>query len=192
MATKLLEIELSEGWTDLTVNDQFESYQILIRSYRELIGWVHLKSKGKEKIIASDIESAINLQLSSSIIHTALLRTTHCLNLSRRSQQGLSIVVCTRDRTAQLINCLASIMTLDYVNYEILIIDNAPSNDETLQLCKNYPVKYYRELRPGLDWARNRGILEAANEIIAFTDDDVKVDKFWLRSINNIFSNKDV
>src|SRR6476659_1252812 len=131
MATKLLEIELSEGWTDLTVDDQFESYRILIRSHRELIGWVHLKSKGKEKITASDIESAINLQLSSSIIHTALLRTPHGVNINQRPQQGISIVICTRNRTAQLINCLASVMALDYVNYEILIIDNAPSNDET-------------------------------------------------------------
>jgi GT2 family glycosyltransferase len=192
MATKLLEIELSEGWTDLTVDDQFESYRILVSSHREPIGWISLKLKGTEKITASDIESAIIQQLSSSILHTALLRTTHGVNINQRPQQGISIVVCTRDRTAQLINCLASIMALDYVNYEILIIDNAPSNDETLQLCKNYPVKYFRELRPGLDWARNRGILQASNEIIAFTDDDVKVDKFWLQSINNIFSNKDV
>jgi len=192
MATKLLEIELSEGWTDLTVDDQFESYRILVSSRREPIGWISLKSKGTEKITASDIESAIIQQLSSSILHTALLRTTHGLNLSHMPQQGISIVVCTRDRTAQLINCLASLISLDYVNYEILIIDNAPSNDETLQLCNNYPVKYIRELRPGLDWARNRGILEASNEIIAFTDDDVKVDKSWLQSINNIFSNKDV
>ncbi|HJW17991.1 MAG TPA: glycosyltransferase [Flavisolibacter sp.] len=192
MATKLLEIELSEGLTDLTIDDQYESYRLLIRSEKQPIGWINLNSKGKEKITPSHIESAIIEQLSPAITHEALLKSTHTHNLSQVSQQAISIVVCTRDRTHQLISCLTSLLELDYVNYEILIIDNAPSNDETLELCSRYPVKYIKEMRPGLDWARNRGIQEASNEIIAFTDDDVKVDKYWLQAINNIFSNKEV
>jgi GT2 family glycosyltransferase len=192
MATKLLEIELSGGVIDLNVDSRFDSYRLLIRTHRQPIGWINLNSKGIERITSAEIESAIIQQLPGTITHAALLKSTQSPILSQRIQQGISIVVCTRDRTAQLINCLASLVESDYENYEILIIDNAPSNEDTFLLCSKYPVKYIKELRPGLDWARNRGIQEASNEIIAFTDDDVKVDKYWLQAMNKIFSNKEV
>src|SRR6476619_4200015 len=192
MATKLLEIDLSEGITDLIIDDQFEHYRILIRAERQPIGWISFAGKGREKITAAEIESAIIQQISPAVIHSALHKTIRTSELPELSNQGISIVVCTRDRTAQLKNCLASLMESDYDNYEIIVIDNAPSNDATLHLCNNYPVKYSREIKPGLNRARNRGIQESSNEIIAFTDDDVKVDKYWLQSINKIFSNKEV
>jgi GT2 family glycosyltransferase len=192
MATKLLEIDLSEGITDLIIDDQFEHYRILIRTERQPIGWISFAGKEKEKITAAEIESAIIQQISPAVIHTALDKTIRTSELPELPTSGISIVVCTRDRTAQLKNCLASLIESDYENYEIIVIDNAPSNDATLHLCKSYPVKYTREIKPGLDRARNRGIQESSNEIIAFTDDDVKVDKYWLQSINKIFSNKEV
>ena len=37
--------------------------------------------------------------------------------------------------------------------------------------------------RPGLSRARNRGVAESTAEIIAFTDDDVRVDRWWLHGI---------
>ena len=49
-----------------------------------------------------------------------------------------------------------------------------------------------RENRPGLDWARNRGIAEARHDIIAFTDDDVRVDRAWLRAIGNAFLDPEI
>jgi cellulose synthase/poly-beta-1,6-N-acetylglucosamine synthase-like glycosyltransferase len=67
---------------------------------------------------------------------------------------------------------------------EILVVDNCPSNDDTKRLVESYPqVKYVREERKGLNNARNRALLEAKNEIVAFIDDDATPDKNWLRSI---------
>jgi GT2 family glycosyltransferase len=43
-----------------------------------------------------------------------------------------------------------------------------------------------------LNWARNRGIDEAKHPIVAFTDDDAKVDVFWLHAINNAFQNENI
>jgi GT2 family glycosyltransferase len=49
-------------------------------------------------------------------------------------------------------------------------------------------VRYFREPRLGLDWARNRAILEARGEIIAFTDDDALPDADWVRSLAAVFA----
>lgn len=96
----------------------------------------------------------------------------------------VSVIICTHNRTEDLKNCLESIKKLKYSNKEIIIIDNAPVNDETKDLVQSYKeFIYIREPRKGLDIARNRGIKESAGEIIAFTDDDAVVDSLWLENL---------
>jgi O-antigen biosynthesis protein len=101
----------------------------------------------------------------------------------------VSVAVCTRDRTDGLARCLGSLSALDYPRLELLVIDNAPSSESTAELVRRrFPrVRYVREQRPGLDWARNRAIVEAQGEILAFTDDDVLVDPDWARRLVELF-----
>ena len=42
---------------------------------------------------------------------------------------------------------------------------------------------YVREPLPGLSHARNRGLAQSTSEIIAYTDDDVRVDPLWVRGL---------
>lgn len=101
----------------------------------------------------------------------------------------VTVIVCTRDRATQLPRCLDALIQLRYPNLEYLLIDNAPSDDRTQTLVQRYPqVRYVREPRPGLDWARNRAILEARGEILAYTDDDVQVDPNWVNAIVESFN----
>ena len=95
----------------------------------------------------------------------------------------MSVVICTRDRSDSLARCLESIARLDYPVFEVVVVDNAPSTDETRRVAARHRVRYVEEPTPGLDWARNRGIAESAHELIAFTDDDVRVDPGWLRGL---------
>ncbi len=103
---------------------------------------------------------------------------------------GVTVAVCTRNRTADLAFCLDAIMAMSLPAAEVLVVDNAPSSDDTERLVRErYPgVRYVREPRPGLDWARNRAIAEARSEILAFTDDDVIVDPAWARAIAELFA----
>ncbi len=96
---------------------------------------------------------------------------------------AISVVVCTRNRPAELESCLRSLARLRYSGVELIVIDNAPSDGRSREVAARFPVRYILEPRAGLDWARNRGISEASHEIIAFTDDDVQVDPDWLRGI---------
>jgi GT2 family glycosyltransferase len=99
----------------------------------------------------------------------------------------LSVVVCTRDRPAELARCLASLARLEPPAGEVIVVDNAPQDEATRQAVAATPFRYIREERPGLDRARNRGTAEARHDLIAFTDDDVEVEPGWIRDLSTAF-----
>ncbi len=101
----------------------------------------------------------------------------------------VTVAVCTRNRVHNLGRCLTAIRGLVYPRLHILLVDNAPNTDAAERVVKRdfTDVRYVTEPRPGLDWARNRAIMEAKGEIIAFTDDDVVVDPGWIDSVVRAF-----
>jgi GT2 family glycosyltransferase len=106
------------------------------------------------------------------------------------SRVPLTVAVCTRDRVDLLAACLDRLVELRNHRpigspaMQILVVDNASSNDATRHHVASLPrVDYVRESRPGLDFARNRAIQEATGEFLAFLDDDVEVDRGWLEGL---------
>lgn len=100
----------------------------------------------------------------------------------------ISVIVPTRDRPDSLARCIDALAKLHYPHYEIIIVDNAPTTEQTAQLVQaigeHIPhLRYLREDRPGISYARNCGMHAAHGEILAFTDDDVIVDTCWLAQI---------
>lgn len=100
----------------------------------------------------------------------------------------VSVVVCTRNRPESVLVTLRSLLAMHYRPFEVVVIDNAPSSDATKDAVLaahggDERVRYVREPRPGLSCARNRGLAEASGDIVAFTDDDVTVDPWWLNGI---------
>lgn len=101
---------------------------------------------------------------------------------------SVTVAVCTRDRPDDLARCLDALQALRYPALELLVIDNAPATADTERLVRaRAGVRYAREPRPGLDWARNRAIAEAGGEILAFTDDDVVVEPDWAGALAAVF-----
>jgi cellulose synthase/poly-beta-1,6-N-acetylglucosamine synthase-like glycosyltransferase len=89
-----------------------------------------------------------------------------------------------------------SLVQLHYPRYEIIVVDNAPQDSATSDCLREisaaYPhVRYLREDRPGVSWARNSGMMAARGEILAFTDDDVVVDRYWLIELVRGFARAD-
>ncbi len=104
-----------------------------------------------------------------------------------------SVIVSTHDRPSHLVKCLHSLLALQYPRYEIIVVDNVPSTTATAELVQdishqNPHVRYIREERRGTSWGRNRGITAAQGEILAFTDDDVVVDRYWLVELVRAFN----
>jgi len=100
----------------------------------------------------------------------------------------ISVIIATRDRSDSLALCLGAFDDVDYPNYEIVVVDNAPSSEATAELVTGRyagdpRIHYAREPHPGLGWAHNCGLQHATGEYIAFTDDDVIVDRHWLSEL---------
>ncbi|MGY1786724.1 glycosyltransferase, partial [Geodermatophilus sp. SYSU D00698] len=97
------------------------------------------------------------------------------------SGADVTVAVCTRDRPGDLAHTLHSIGELSTPVAEVLVIDNASRDESTRQVVERFPfARYVREPRAGLDWARNRALLEARTRIVAYTDDDALVHPWWV------------
>ncbi|HEY9260186.1 glycosyltransferase family A protein, partial [Chitinophaga sp.] len=102
---------------------------------------------------------------------------------------SLSVVICTRNRPQSLAICLQSLLSCTDQDFELLVIDNAPDDDATLEVTRKFPaVKYVRESRKGLDIARNTGARSATGDLIAYTDDDVQIPANWIANLKASFS----
>jgi GT2 family glycosyltransferase len=72
----------------------------------------------------------------------------------------------------------------------VIVVDNDPVTDNTAKLVSQRAkpgVRYVREELRGLAAAHNCGLTLAEGEIVAFTDDDVIVDRHWLTEIARAF-----
>jgi len=93
---------------------------------------------------------------------------------------GIAAVICTRDRPELLRRALHSLLTQIAPPAEIIVIDNAPRDDAARRIVEEFAdVRYVREETPGLDYARNRALRVATQQIVAFLDDDAVADPSW-------------
>lgn len=102
---------------------------------------------------------------------------------------AVSVVIPTFKRTALLRRCLEALLvqTFDPAEYEILVVDDAPSEEtrrmvQALATERPLPALHYLDngSRRGPAAARNTGWRAAAGSVIAFTDDDCLPEPDWL------------
>ena len=194
MAIKVLEIEFTEEINPIKGLERYEKVRILVRYRGQPIGWSYVDNNPWQQTISADrVRQTIVEQMGKELMRASLAeQLAPAAAVLDRELPPITVVICTRDRTDLLKNALEAILALDYPNREIIVIDNAPANSSTAELVARLPVRYVKEERPGLDWARNRGIAEASHEIIAFTDDDVRPDRGWLRGIAAGFADREI
>jgi len=195
MAIKVIEIEFAEQINPIRQLEQYEGVRILVRYRGRPLGWAYVSNNPWEQTISADrVRQTIVDQLGKKLVLSTLREEFGAVSeaVADRHLPSISVVICTRDRTDLLKGALEALLALDYPDREIIVIDNAPTNSSTAEFVARLPVRYVKEERPGLDWARNRGIAEARHEIIAFTDDDARPDRSWLRVIASAFADPEI
>ncbi len=92
-------------------------------------------------------------------------------------------------RPRELVRTVESLLSLDYPNFEIIVIDNrSRQNHEPMPVFpSDERIRVYAQPKPGTSAARNLGIEMATGEFLAFTDDDAAVATSWLRVLGTRF-----
>lgn len=102
-----------------------------------------------------------------------------------------SVIIPTRDRPGPLADAVRSVLETDYPDFELIVVDNGSATDRTAEVVRavdDERVRLVREPRPGASRARNAGVAAARGDHLAFTDDDVVADRWWLRQLAAGFS----
>ena len=106
---------------------------------------------------------------------------------------SISVVISTYNRADRLPIALEALARQSGdVSHEIIVVDNN-STDETAALVQRAAasssgrIRYIFEGRQGLSYGRNAGIAAARGDIIALTDDDVRVADDWLLQVDAAF-----
>jgi glycosyltransferase involved in cell wall biosynthesis len=185
----IAELDLANSPGSMVFNQGFDSCRILLKYNQQPVEWVQVPLIDGE-ISKSQLELEVIKQKGLDVLHRIMQQKTTFA--SALQYLGITVVVCTRNRANFLSDCLVHLLEVDYPDYEIIVVDNAPADEQARMLTKDMPVRYVREDRPGLNNARNKGIEQARYPLVAFTDDDVRVDKNWLRSIAKNFENPSV
>lgn len=99
----------------------------------------------------------------------------------------ISVIITIRNSDKTLTKCLMSVLSQNYKNYEIILVDNG-STDKTRKIAEEFAVndcriKYFFVPKIGRGIARNYGILESTGEIIAMIDADCIAPPDWLKNL---------
>jgi glucosyl-dolichyl phosphate glucuronosyltransferase len=114
--------------------------------------------------------------------------------MSGQDRYDVSVVTSTYNRAEVLPRAIEALVTQDAAGarHEVIVVDNN-STDGTQQVVRAFvdrgrvPVRLIFERQPGVSHGRNAGIRAAAAPVIAFTDDDVSVDRRWIAGIKHAF-----
>ncbi len=182
---------------------RYDKARLLVRMRGEPLGFVTIGLVG-EPVTRSAVLQAVERELDTAVkVEVARqglpgwqsledFDPTENIPTEQASKQGhsdsVSIVVCTRNRAHILPDCLDSLKRLEHDKLEFVVVDNAPSDSSTRRLIESTAGSdtrfcYVCETQPGLSQARNRGLAHATGRIVAYTDDDVRVDPLWVKGL---------
>ena len=103
----------------------------------------------------------------------------------------ISIVIPAYNEEKYIGDCLQSIIanrTDDFL--EIIVINNA-STDGTAEVAAKFPgVRVVDEPQKGLTRARERGLMEAKGDLVAYLDADTRMPPGWVAIVENEFARR--
>ena len=84
--------------------------------------------------------------------------------------------------------CVRRVLQNSWAALEVVVVDNAPDPGELgaaldAAFAPEPRVRRVHEPRQGLSFARNAGLAAARGSVVAFTDDDVRVDRRWVERL---------
>lgn len=101
---------------------------------------------------------------------------------------NFSIIVTAYNSKATLFDCLQSIVDSSYKNFEIILVDDA-STDNSIEIAKNFPCRVVSNPKnKGKAAAKMQGLSHTKEKYVIFIDSDVMISTDALRMAKEIFS----
>lgn len=102
----------------------------------------------------------------------------------------ISIIIPNHNGGATIGECLKAAFESDYENFEVVVVDDA-SSDDSVEIINNYPAKLI-ELKEhaGVSVARNTGARNASDNVLLFIDADCLLEKDALALVGESISDK--
>ena len=107
----------------------------------------------------------------------------------------VSVIVNYHNGEKYLEDCIKSIVNQDYKDIEIILWDNASTDNskKIVEKFNNTKIKYFRNpIKENLYKARNKAIKESSGDLIAFLDCDDWWEKNYLSSREKFFNNSKI
>jgi cellulose synthase/poly-beta-1,6-N-acetylglucosamine synthase-like glycosyltransferase len=140
----------------------------------------------------------VALMTSAYLAHRALDGVADDASLSAREWPSVSIIVPAYNEGDTIERSLASLITLEYPDFEILVVDDG-STDRTLALAEPFthlegqaPVRLFTKINGGKATALNLGIQHATGDLILTIDADSDLAKDALRELVPAFDDPKV
>lgn len=192
MAYLITEIEITEDLPSLEIPQDKTGFALRVKFQGKPIGFVMRENPGTSLLSPHELSEILGQSIGKKLLQEKI-RSELIASVDVCQFPSLTVAICTKDRPENVQRCLNSLLPLQQVNdskqFEILVIDNAPSNEQTKTVIDSLPsIRYVREPKPGLDFARNRALQEATGELLAFLDDDVVVDSGWLQGLKTAWA----
>jgi len=101
---------------------------------------------------------------------------------------AISVIIPAYNAKKTIRRCLDSFKIQTFKDFEVIVVDNA-SRDNTLQIIREFDVKWLVETIRSSYAARNLGASHATGPILVFTDSDCVATPDWLQNIHTAFQN---
>ncbi|HKE65186.1 MAG TPA: glycosyltransferase [Micromonosporaceae bacterium] len=177
------------------------AWLLVLRSGRP-IGEIQIEFDGRimpAADLGDRLRAVFGIEQTGSTGHAATSATGHAATSADQVAAAVAlptisvVVPSTFERLAMLERCVDALLAQDYPGFEVIVVDNRP--DESVgrtalhrRLARDVRVRIVTEAQRGISAARNRGIAVAIGSVIACTDDDVEMERDWLRAIGRRFA----
>jgi glycosyltransferase involved in cell wall biosynthesis len=191
---KLVEVELERPLEPISLAPQQSGCGIIGRWRGRLVGFHIQPWQAGETIDGETLRRIADQHFSMGVLQ-AKTEALFTQSTAEDARTTLSVAICTKDRAQRLARLLQSLVDAvgepGFSTVEVIVVDNASVDQSTREVVSGFAgARYVFEPRTGLNFARNAALEAAGGQLIAYLDDDVVVDRFWLAGLAEAWRSK--
>lgn len=181
---RIIAVDVDQPFPELDVESRYERALVVCWRAGHPVGTAYVELGGTSAPVLDQMQHLIQ--------KTQPVGSRSSRPIADTELPSITVVVTTTvRRVPELRLLLDSFKRVDYPSVEFIVVDNRPvigEGDPLPELVRGRTnLRVIRETRPGVSAGRNAGMAAATGDIVAYADDDVRVDSQWLRALGRRF-----